>query len=59
MAHPILRLERAKDLLEDGKSSTALNLLKGTFPKVLARDKDHLAAEALRDQGFSTAAWGR
>ncbi len=52
MLHPILRLERAKGLLQDGKPQSALKLLKGAFPSVLSRDKDYLAAEALRDQGF-------
>ncbi|MDD5630217.1 MAG: hypothetical protein PHU21_14210, partial [Elusimicrobia bacterium] len=52
----VLRLERAKELLDEGAFSRALAVLKGTLPKAFRPEGDMLRAECLRGRGHLTAA---
>lgn len=47
-----LRLERARDLIDEGRPEQAIRLLRGSFPALLAAEREFLAAEALRSQGY-------
>lgn len=50
--NPLERLARAKDLLEANEPGRALKLLAGAFPAGFASEREFLAGEALREQGF-------
>lgn len=50
------RLERAKELLDDNLPRQALELLRVPVPPLLADEKDFLAAEGLRAEGYFTLA---
>lgn len=50
-ADAFLRLERAKELLDEGRASRALSLLRAFAPGPLAAEKTFLTAEGYRAQG--------
>ena len=55
--HPVFRLEKARDLIAEGRPDLALRFLKDAVPAPLAAEREFLRAEALRGQGFFKRAW--
>ncbi|HAM36811.1 MAG TPA: hypothetical protein DEB40_13545 [Elusimicrobia bacterium] len=55
-AQSVLRLEQAKDFMDQGRPGDALPLLRRPVPEMFAPERDFLLAEALRAQGFLSQA---